>query len=65
MPPKKTVPAAAQQTLPAAAPRPTTTAAPSTGRKPWVKKTPVDVVLMCASAKLGHSAPRERCSAAE
>jgi hypothetical protein len=45
MPPKKTVPAAAQQTLPAAAPRPTTTAAPSTGRKPWVKKTPVDVVL--------------------
>lgn len=45
MPPKKTVSAPAQQTLPAAAPRPVSTSAPSTGRKPWIKKTPVDVVL--------------------
>jgi hypothetical protein len=45
MPPKKTAPAAAKQILPAAAPRSTATTAASTGRKPWIKKTPVDVVL--------------------
>ena len=51
MPPRKTAPAAAQQTLPAAKPAtPTTTearpsASSSTGRKPWIKKTPVEVVL--------------------
>jgi hypothetical protein len=44
MPPKKTAPAAAQQTLPAAAPKATATTAPS-GRKPWIKRTPVEVVL--------------------
>jgi hypothetical protein len=46
MPPRKTSSAPAQQTVPTAAPRPaTTTATPSTGRKPWIKKTPVEVVL--------------------
>jgi len=45
MPPRKTVPASPQQTLPAAAPRSAPTATSSTGRKPWIKKTPVEVVL--------------------
>ena len=35
-----------QQTLPAATPRISTAATPSSsGRKPWIKKTPVDIVL--------------------
>jgi hypothetical protein len=44
MPPKKATPAVAQASAPA--PRQVaTTATTSTGRKPWVKKTPVEVVL--------------------
>jgi hypothetical protein len=45
MPPKKTALAAPQSPAPAAPRSAATTAAPSTGRKPWIKKTPVDVVL--------------------
>jgi hypothetical protein len=47
MAPKKTAPAAAQQSLPATAPKAasTTTSASSAGRRPWIKKTPVEVVL--------------------
>jgi len=45
MPPKKSAPAPAQQTLPAAATVAATTATASTARKPWIKKTPVEVVL--------------------
>ena len=42
MPPKKTASAAPP---PAAAPSSRAAASTSTGRKPWVKKTPVEVVL--------------------
>lgn len=41
MPAKKTAPSATQASLPAAS----TATASSTGRKPWIKKTPVEVVL--------------------
>jgi hypothetical protein len=44
MPPKKTAPVPSPQP-PAASQRITTTGTASTGRKPWVKKTPVEVVL--------------------
>ena len=43
MPAKKTAPSTTQASLPAASTA--TTAASSTGRKPWIKKTPVEVVL--------------------
>jgi len=48
MPPKKAVsPAPAQRTLSAAEPERPSTAptAPSSGRKPWIKRTPVEVML--------------------
>lgn len=41
----KTVPAQSQKAAPAAAPKAAVTAASSTGRKPWIKKTPVEVVI--------------------
>jgi hypothetical protein len=44
MPPKKTASAPAQASTPAARQTATATTT-STGRKPWVKKTPVEVVL--------------------
>jgi hypothetical protein len=44
MPPKKTAPAAASHS-PSATQRAESTATTSTGRKPWIKKTPVEVVL--------------------
>jgi hypothetical protein len=44
MPPRKTAAAPAQVSSPAARQTATTTTT-STGRKPWVKKTPVEVVL--------------------
>ena len=47
MPPKKSSsPAPAQRTLPAAEPElsPAATAS-SSGRKPWIKRTPIEVVL--------------------
>jgi hypothetical protein len=45
MTPRKAVSAPiAAKPAPAAAPQPTTTRT-STGRKPWIKKTPVEVVL--------------------
>jgi hypothetical protein len=44
MPPKKSAAAPAQTSVPAVR-QTTTTATTSTGRKPWVKKTPVEVVL--------------------
>jgi hypothetical protein len=40
---QKAVPAAASTSTPTQKTVPTT--APSTGRKPWVKKTPVEIVL--------------------
>ena len=50
MPSRKSAPATpAQRPLPAAEPKPepaaTEAAAPSGGRKPWIKRTPVEVVL--------------------
>jgi hypothetical protein len=47
MPPKKSGPAPAQRPLPAAEPEPApaSAAASSTGRKPWIKRTPIEVVL--------------------
>jgi hypothetical protein len=44
MPPKKSATAPAQASAPAARQIATATTT-STGRKPWVKKTPVEVVL--------------------
>lgn len=44
MPPKKTTSAVPQSAAPAAS-QSTAATATSTGRKPWVKKTPVEVVL--------------------
>jgi hypothetical protein len=46
MPPKKSAPAPAQRSLPAPEPESrTTTSATSTGRKKWIPKTPIEVVL--------------------
>ena len=45
MTPKKATPAAPPQTAPATAQRATAVATSSTGRKPWIKKTTVEVVL--------------------
>jgi hypothetical protein len=45
MPAKKSARIATQRSLPAVEPEPTATSASSTGRKPWIKKTPVEVVL--------------------
>jgi hypothetical protein len=44
MTPRKAVPTPAVKPAPAATPQSTTTGT-STGRKPWIKKTPVEVVL--------------------
>jgi hypothetical protein len=44
MPPKKTASAVSSH-LPAAPPSAPSTAITSSGRKPWIKKTPVEVVL--------------------
>ena len=41
----KAVPPAAPKSSPAAQSSTSTTTGPSTGRKPWIKKTPVEVVL--------------------
>ena len=45
MTPKKATTAAPPQTAPATAQRATTTSTSTTGRKPWIKKTTVEVVL--------------------
>jgi hypothetical protein len=45
MPPKKATPAVPHTAAPATAQSTAAAATTSTGRKPWVKKTPVDVVL--------------------
>ena len=42
---QKASPAASTKTQAATAPKPSTTTGSSAGRKPWVKKTPVEVVL--------------------
>ena len=44
MPPKKTAPSVVQRSLPEAAPEPSAHT-PSSGRKPWIKRTPIEVVL--------------------
>jgi len=44
MPPKKQVPPAPTRQAPATEREPTTNAS-SAGRKPWIKRTPVEVVL--------------------
>jgi hypothetical protein len=41
----KAVPAATPKSASAAQPSTSTTTGPSVGRKPWIKKTPVEVVL--------------------
>ena len=41
----KAVPPAAPKSAPAAKPNSSATTGSSTGRKPWIKKTPVEVVL--------------------
>ena len=45
MTPQKATPSSAQKSAPASQTNQTTTTAASTGRKPWIKKTPVEVVL--------------------
>jgi hypothetical protein len=45
MTPQKATPSSAQKSASASQLKPTTTTAASTGRKPWIKKTPVEVVL--------------------
>lgn len=44
MPPKKTAPPAAQRSLPDTESQPPAHT-PSSGRKPWIKRTPIEVVL--------------------
>jgi len=44
-PPKAAQTTAQAHTAPATPQRATPTATPTTGRKPWIKKTPVEVVL--------------------
>jgi hypothetical protein len=45
MNPPKASQAASTKSGAATAPKPSTTTGSSTGRKPWIKKTPVEVVL--------------------
>lgn len=45
MTPQKATPVTAPKAAPVAAQGPTATNTTSTGRKPWVKRTPVEVVL--------------------
>jgi len=45
MPPRKQVPPAPARQAPATEPEPTTTNASSAGRKPWIRRTPIEVVL--------------------
>lgn len=42
---KATIAPTAARPAPSPAPQPATTGTRSTGRKPWIKKTPVEVVL--------------------